>query len=219
MRSLFCFALLLALLVPLQAAWPSAGDSAEVLLKKARSVLAQLEGEITLPRLKEPVEVLRDRWGVPHIYAKNADDLFFAQGFVAAQDRLFQLDMWRRVATGETAEVIGKEGLEADRFARLIRYRGAMDAEWASYSPDTKQILTAFTRGINACIDHVGKRLPIEFQLLGIQPKKWQPEDCLGRMSGIVMSYNFRAELVRARLIGALGLEGARRLAPTDPPL
>ncbi|MCI0460482.1 MAG: penicillin acylase family protein [Gemmataceae bacterium] len=219
MRSLFCFALLLALLFPLQAAWPSAGESAEALLKKARAVLAQLEGEITLAGLKEPVEVLRDRWGVPHIYAKNAADLFFAQGFVAAQDRLFQLDLWRRVATGETAEVIGKEGLEADRFARLIRYRGAMDAEWASYSPDTKQILTAFTRGINACIDHVGKRLPIEFQLLGIQPKKWQPEDCLGRMSGIVMSSNFRAELARARLIGALGIEGARRLAPTDPPL
>ncbi len=156
---------------------------------------------------------------MPHIYAKNADDLFFAQGFVAAQDRLFQLEMWRRVARGETAEILGKEGLEADRFARLIRYRGAMDAEWSSYSPDTKQILTAFTRGINACIDHAGKRLPIEFQLLGIEPKKWQPEDCLGRMSGIVMSSNFRAELVRARLIGALGVEGARQLAPTDPPL
>src|SRR5271156_6259524 len=71
--------------------------------EQAKAVLAQIEGEIRIPGLKEPVEVLRDRWGVPHIYAKNADDLFFAQGFVAAQDRLFQLDLWRRVAVGETS--------------------------------------------------------------------------------------------------------------------
>src|SRR5205807_3528198 len=73
-------------------------DTAESLLHKARSVLARIDGEIAVPGLKEPVEVLRNRWGVPHIYAKNADDLFFAQGFVAAQDRLFQIDLWRRIA-------------------------------------------------------------------------------------------------------------------------
>src|SRR5262249_20186040 len=132
------------------------------LLQKAKQVLAQLEGEIRLQGLKAPVEVVRDRWGVPHIYAKNADDLFFAQGFVAAQDRLFQLEMWRRLAAGEMAQLLGSEALEADRFARLIRYRGDMDAEWASYSPDAKRIATAFTRGINACIEHSGKKLPIE---------------------------------------------------------
>src|ERR1700685_1309626 len=87
---------------------------------RARAVLAQFEGDIHLPGLKEPVEVLRDRWGVPHIYAKNSDDLFFAQGFVAAQDRLFQLDLWRRIAVGEPAEVVGPAGIEADRFARLL---------------------------------------------------------------------------------------------------
>src|SRR5436190_21600332 len=117
---------------------------------QAKSVLAQIEGEIKVPGLKEPVEVLRDKWGVPHIYAKNADDLFFAQGFVAAQDRLFQLDLWRRVNVGELAEVLGPDAIEADTFARLLRYRGNMDAEWKSYSPDTKQIAIAFTNGINA---------------------------------------------------------------------
>ena len=119
-----------------------------------------------MPGLKAPVEVLRDRWGVAHIYAKNTDDLFFAQGFVAAQDRLFQIDLWRRVALGETAEILGPSGIESDTFARLIRYRGDMDAEWRSYSPDTKQIATAFTNGINAYIKHVGKKLPIEFQVV-----------------------------------------------------
>lgn len=195
-----------------------AADTPESLRKKASAVLAQLEGEIRVPGLKEPVEVLRDRWGIPHIYAKNVEDLFFAQGFVAAQDRLFQIDLWRRMGVGETAEVVGKSGLEADRFARLLKYRGDLDAEWASYAPDARRITTAFTRGINAWIDHIGDRLPIEFQVLGYRPKKWQPEDCLGRMSGIVMTRNFRFEIDRAQLVAAVGVEKARRIAPTDPP-
>jgi penicillin amidase len=208
---------LLGLVCLLAAPTAPAADSPDALKEKARGVLAQLDGELAIPGLKEPVEVLRDRWGIPHIYAKNDEDLFFAQGFVAAQDRLFQLDMWRRVAIGETSEVLGKEGLAGDRFARLMQFRGDMAAEWASYSPDTRRILTAFTRGINAYIDHVGKRLPIEFQLLGYTPAKWQPEDVLGRMSGIIMCSNFRNEIARAQLVAAVGVEKARRLAPTDP--
>jgi penicillin amidase len=211
-------AMLLALLAHRGALLACAAETSESLHKKASAVLAQLEGEIKVAGLKEPVEVLRDPWGVPHIYARNVDDLFFAQGFVAAQDRLFQIDLWRRIGVGETAEVVGKEGLEADRFARLLKYRGDPDAEWASYSPDARPIATAFTRGINAYIDHIGDRLPVEFQLLGVRPKKWQPEDCLGRMSGIIMSRNFQNELARAELVAAVGVEKARRIAPTDPP-
>jgi penicillin amidase len=211
-------ALLLVLLAHGEARPARAEETPESLHQKASAVLAQLEGEIKVPGLKEPVDILRDRWGIPHIYAKNADDLFFAQGFVAAQDRLFQIDLWRRVGVGETAEVVGKKGLEADRFARLLKYRGDMDAEWAAYAPDAHPIATAFTRGINAYIDHIGDRLPIEFQLLGVRPKKWRPEDCLGRMSGIIMSRNFPNELARAELVAAVGVEKARRIAPTDPP-
>jgi penicillin amidase len=216
MRRLACCTLLAALL-PFSLARPQGEKTPDALLRQAREVLATVEGELNIPGLKEPVEVLRDRWGVPHIYAKNAADLFFAQGFVAAQDRLFQLEMWRRVANGETAELLGRKALDADRFARLMRFRGDMNAEWRSYSPDTKQIVTAFTRGINACIDQIGDKLPIEFRLLGITPKKWRPEDCLGRMAGVVMSRNFQVEVARARLINAVGLEKARRLMPTDP--
>src|SRR5213594_1630577 len=119
-------------------------ETPESVMQKAKAVLPQLQGELSVPGLREPVEVLRDRWGVPHVYAKNVDDLFLAQGFVAAQDRLFQIDTWRRIALGETAEVQGKAGLDADRFARLLRYRGDMDAEWNSYAPDAKRIATAF---------------------------------------------------------------------------
>ncbi len=211
-------AFLLVLLANVAMLPASAEETPKSLRKKASTVLAQLEGEIQVPGLREPVEVLRDLWGIPHIYAKNADDLFFAQGFVAAGDRLFQIDLWRRVGVGETAEVLGKKGLEADRFSRLLKYRGDLDVEWTAYAPDAQQIAAAFTRGINAYIDFVGDRLPIEFQLLGTRPKKWQPEDCLGRMSGIIMSHNFPNELTRAELVAAVGVEKARRVAPTDPP-
>src|SRR5205823_3348900 len=197
-------------------AQPPANPTA--LLERAKQVLAPLEGDIRLPGLKEPVEVVRDRWGVPHISAKNAHDLFFAQGFVVAQDRLFQIDMWRRQAAGELAEVFGPGHAEADRFARLLKYRGDMDAEWASYAPDAKAIATAFAAGVNAGIDHFGDKLPVEFALLGHRPKRWRPEDVLGRTSGIYMSQNFRNEVQRAKLVAAVGIEKARWLAPVDPP-
>jgi penicillin amidase len=216
MRRFLCFVLLSQAVALGQVASPPK-ETPESLLQKAKANLPQLQGELTVPGLREPVEVLRDRWGVPHIYAKNGDDLFFAQGFVAAQDRLFQLDLWRRIAVGETAEVMGKSALPGDQFARLLLYRGDMTAEWASYSPDTKRIITAFTDGINAYIDHSGDRLPIEFQVLSYRPKKWRPEDCLGRMSGIIMSRNFQSEVFRAQLIAKLGIEKARQVAPTDP--
>ena len=190
---------------------------AEELKKLAQKTLAQLEGELKLPGLKQPVKVWRDRWGIPHIYAENQDDLFFAQGVVVAQDRLFQIDLWRRIGIGELAEVMGPQALEGDRFARLVKFRGDWDAEWNSYSPDAKQIATQFTRGINAYIDHVSDRLQVEFQLLGFRPAKWQPEDCLGRMSGVIMVRNLRYEVPRAWLINAVGAEKAEQLIPTDP--
>lgn len=196
-------------------------ESPESLLARAKSVLAQIDGKIAIPGLKEPVEVSRDQWGIPHIYAKNQDDLFFAQGYVAAQDRLFQLDLWRRIGLGQTAELFGPESIEADRFARLMLYRGDMQSEWRSYAPDTEAIAIAFTRGINACIEQVtsSNKLPIEFQILGTKPQKWQATDILTRMSGIIMTSNWQREVARARLIATVGMERARLIAPTDPPL
>lgn len=197
-----------------------AEDSAAAqLLERARQALAPLAGQFQVPGLREPVDVRRDKWGVAHIEAKNQHDLFFTQGYVAAQDRLFQIELWRRVGAGETAELFGPEALDGDRFARLIQFRGDLQEEWRSYSPDTREIAEAFTGGINAWIDQCGdRRLPIEFQLLGFQPRKWKPEDILGRMSGIIMSGNWQREVMRARLIAAVGVEKARQFAPTDPP-
>jgi penicillin amidase len=209
--------LLPAILAEVVAQPPAAKESPEAVLAKAKVVLAPVKGEIKMASLKEPVAVLRDRWGIAHIYAKNSHDLFFAQGFVAAQVRLFQIDLWRRQGMGELAEAFGPQYVEADTFARLMKYRGDMNEEWKSYAPDTKEIATAFTDGINAAIDQFGDALPIEFQLLGHRPKKWKPEDVLGRMSGIYMSQNFRNEISRARLVAAVGIDKARWLAPVDP--
>src|SRR5690606_17139279 len=139
------------------------------------------------------------------------------QGFVAAQDRLFQIDLWRRIAVGETAEILGPAALVRDHFARLTRYRGDMDAEWSSYAPDTRQIATAFTGGINACIDQMGDRLPIECQILGYRPARWKPEDVLGRMALRPVALNLTREVTRAELVATIGAEGARRVMPPDP--
>src|SRR6516165_5209767 len=86
---------------------------------------------ITLPNLQQPVEILIDHWGVPHIYAKNEADLFFAQGFNAARDRLFQIDLWRRRGLGQLSEVFGPAFVEQDQATRLFLYRADMDKEWA----------------------------------------------------------------------------------------
>jgi penicillin amidase len=212
MRVLLSLLLLFLSTVPGQAQ-----DGPAEAMAKAKEVLARIDGEQRLPGLLEPVEVLRDRWGIAHIYAKNDHDLFFAQGYVAAQDRLFQIELWRRQAAGEMAEAFGAEYVAADRFARLLKYRGDMDAEWRSYSPDARAIAAAFTQGINAGIDQFGDQLPVEFHILKFQPKKWRPEDVLGRMSGIYMSQNFQKEIQRVQLVAAVGLDKTRWLAPVDP--
>lgn len=194
-----------------------APDSAEELARAARAALAQLEGRIRLAGLRRPVEVIRDEWGVPHIYAKNTADLFFAQGFVAAQDRLWQMELWRRAGEGRLAEVLGPTAVERDKFARLMRYRGDMDAEWASYAPDARRIVESFVRGVNAFIETSRERPPIEFQLAGFRPEPWTPEVCLLRVAGLEVSGNAAREVQRAQLVRRVGAERAGELMPTDP--
>lgn len=106
--------------------------------------------------------MVRDRWGVPHITARNTDDLFFAQGFVQAQDRLWQMEMYRRTWEGTLSEVLGPDHVSHDRLARLLRYRGPCDdREFARYHPEGRRILEAFARGVNAYIAQAGDRLPM----------------------------------------------------------
>ena len=178
--------------------------------------LGQAE-ERTLAGLEKPVEILRDRWGIPHIYAQDARDLFFAQGWMVARDRLFQIDLWRRVNNGYLAEVLGPEALKRDRIARLVRFRGDWNAEWQSYSPDAREIAVAFTRGINAYIDSLDGKLPVEFRAAGYAPGNWKPEDVAGRVAGLLMTRNIAREVQRAMDIQTHGLAQVQRLLPTNP--
>ena len=201
---------------------PFAQQNSQVPLEaRAQKHLAVLSGQLKAQGLQQPVEVLRDRWGVAHINAQNQHDLFFAQGFVAAQDRLFQMELWKRAGEGRLAEILGPSALARDVNARLLRYRGDMKAEYESYSPDTQEILQAFTSGINAYVASLdrpgGPGLPLELKLAGFRPTPWTPEDCLNRMAAFAMTNNSFAELFHAQLIKLIGKEKATKLLDLDP--
>jgi penicillin amidase len=189
----------------------------------ARKVVAVVSGELRVPGLRKPVHVLRDKWGVAHIYAQNQHDLFFAQGVVAAQDRLFQMEVWKRAGQGRLSAILGPAALQRDINARALQYRGDMQAEYASYSPDTQAILTAFTDGINAYIAALkapgSAGMPIEFQLAGFAPDAWHPQDCLNRMAAYSMTENAIDELTHARALTELGAQKAAKAFHFDPPV
>ncbi len=181
---------------------------------------AMLHGAaIRTPGLEKPVEIIRDRWGVPHIYASTVHDLFFAQGYITAADRLFQIDLWRRTGTGQLSEVLGPSYVERDRLARAVNYRGDWAAEWASYGADTRVIVTAFTGGVNAYIRSLGVKLPVEFKAAGYAPGLWRPEDCLSRVAGLTMTRNLTLEVTHAEDIQRYGIERALQFIRINPPV
>lgn len=174
--------------------------------------------EVSLPGLREPVEIAIDQWGIAHITAQNEHDLFFAQGYSAASRRMFQFELWRRQATGTVAEILGRRELKRDIGARLLRYRGDLTEEMNHYHPRGAEIITAFTAGINARIEEVLQEpelLPIEFRLLGILPKPWTPDVVISRHQGLV--HNLTQELDLGRSVSLLGAERVRELVDFHP--
>jgi penicillin amidase len=169
------------------------------------------------------VRVLRDKWGVAHIYAQSEHDLFFAQGVVASQDRLFQMELWKLAGEGRLAEILGPSALDRDIAARSLKYQGDMGQEFASYAPHAEAILKAFTDGINAYIASLSGagagRLPIEFRLAGFAPERWRPEDCLNRMAAFSMTGNALNELSAARALTEIGPRRAEQWFYLDPPV
>jgi len=155
---------------------------------------------------------------VPHIRAGSAVDLFMAQGFVMAQDRLWQMEMWRRQKEGRLAEVLGPEAVARDRFARLLRYRGPFDErEWTSYHPQGRVLFDAYARGVNAYIDYLRKhpeKLPVEFQVSGIRPERWTAETVVLRTA---VFGDATSELQLARAVARFGREEANRRRAPDP--
>ena len=183
----------------------------------ARRALATIDGSVAVPGLAAPVDVVRDRWGVPHIYARSTEDLYFAQGFVAAQDRLWQMEMWRRGAEGRLAEVLGAAAVPRDRIARLLKYRGPVDdRELAVYHPDARRIMSAYAAGVNAFIASAARAgtLPVEFVLTGITPERWTIESLLLRQNSFG---DAPAELQLARSVAQLGAAEANRRRNPDP--
>ncbi|MBI4477545.1 MAG: penicillin acylase family protein [Acidobacteria bacterium] len=164
--------------------------------------------------LTQPVEIIRDRWGVNHLYAKNQADLFFAQGYAAARDRLFQLEMWRRRATGTTAEILGRRELQRDIGARLHMFRGNLTDELRHYHPDGEAIVGAFVNGINAYVAETERNpalLPMEFRMLAIKPGRWTPQVVISRHQALVG--NLQREISTAQAIRAIGVEKVRDLS------
>lgn len=179
-----------------------------------RSNAPKIEGELRLKGLEDKVEVLRDRWGVPHIYAASAHDLFFAQGFVHAQERLFQMELNRRTAQGRLSELFGEIALETDRAVRTFGFNRLGKIDWANASPEMRQAVLAYSEGVNAYLEWIGDRLPVEFKLLGHKPQPWQPEDttAFARVMMWQLSHAWHGEVVRLLVQQRVGEERAKDL-------
>lgn len=204
-----------------------------IILKSARTFFTLLLGiylfscdpsnydQLSIDGLNEPVEILRDKWGINHIYAKNQHDLFFTQGYAAAKDRLFQFEIWRRQATGTVSEILGERELKRDIGTRLFKFRGDMNVEMNHYHEDGVEIITAYTDGVNKYIEEIlstPDKLPIEFKLLNIVPEKWTPDVVISRHQGLLG--NIGTELQIARAVAKLGVEKVKDLIwfhPKDP--
>ena len=178
------------------------------------------DGELVVKGLQGSAEVIRDEWGVPHIYAASDADLFFAQGFVHAQDRLWQMELNRRTGRGTLSELFGKMALDTDRAIRTFGWDRLGGVDWSRLDGSMQTVIEAYVRGINAFIEHPSSKLPIEFSLLKHKPLLWSTGDvmALSRVMIWQLSCTWYAELVRARVAALVGDEHARELEVEDDP-
>ena len=190
------------------------------LLFVAYRPLPTLDGEYRLLGLDERGEIVRDSYGVPHIYANTTHDLFFLQGYATAQDRLFQLDLFRRTGRGRLAEVLGDAGLDTDKFIRTIGLARAADLDAVLLSDQARLALNAYADGVNKLIAQQGDALPIEFVLLGYKPEPWTATDSLVilKLESYDLATNYGTELSRANVAARAGPGALPSLFP-DPDL
>ncbi|MBZ5564629.1 MAG: penicillin acylase family protein [Acidobacteriia bacterium] len=169
---------------------------------RCRASLPQLDGKLRVAGLSAPVEVRRDARGVPHLRAQSLEDLFFAQGYVTAQDRLWQMDLVRRLAEGDLSEIFGERTLRIDIENRTLGFRQAAERALAEMDPDSARMLSAYARGVNAFIATHDKQLPIEFALLGYHPRPWGAVDSFGVALNMakVLSTTWPIDLMREHI-------------------
>ena len=185
-----------------------------------RRSLPQIDGEIAVSGLSAPVTVLRDQWAIPHIEAQNLRDLTFAEGFVHAQDRLWQMEFRRRLGAGRLAEIVGPAALPTDRFMRTLGLYRRAAASLAHLAPETRALLDAYAAGVNAYLATRRGPLPLEFLILRhLDLEPWTPADSLVwlRLMALDLSVNYRDELLRARLSQRLSDEQIADIWPDYP--
>jgi penicillin amidase len=192
----------------------------------ARRRLPQIDGRLRLPGLRGQVEVIRDRWGVPHIYASHDHDLFFAQGVVHAQDRLWQMELNRRIGAGRLSELFGEISLETDRTTRTLGFHRLGQADWAQAGEEVRSVMLAYSEGVNAFLQSASykRNTPVEFTLLRHQPEPWKPVDSMAFARVMIwqLSHAWYGQIIRAQLIEAVGEEHAADLEihyPEENPL
>lgn len=184
------------------------GIAKPVLRFMAEQRLAELNGRLSLSGLQQTVQIRRDQWGIPHIVAANQHDMFFAQGVVHAQDRLWQMALNRQIASGRLAEWLGEVALPLDRLTRTLGFRRLAEAAWGQMGDQVQADMTAYVAGINSYLDTLDQ-WPIEMRLLGIEIEPWHVLDCMtiGRLQSWSMSRGWSHELARARLLAKLPAE------------
>ena len=185
-----------------------------------RSSLPTMDGQVALPGLRAPVEVLIDAHGVPSVYARDSDDAWFAAGVLHARDRRWQMELYRRVTIGRLSEILGDTTIPLDQRFLTLGLRDAATAEWERAAPPVRLALERYAAGVNAAsAGLIGRKRPVEFQILGIMPPAWEPIDSLavGRLLTWRLAENHQAELVRAALTKKFGEETARFLTGRYP--
>ena len=193
------------------------------LLLSISALVLSCSNSIELGGILDKVEVLRDNYGINHIYANNQNDVFFMQGYLAAKDRLFQFEIWRRQATGSVSEIFGEDELERDIGTRLFKFRGDIKEELNHYHEDGFEIVSSFVSGVNKYIEEVNINpdlLPIEFEILGIKPELWTNEVVISRHQGLLG--NIQEELNIGRAVSLIGEDLVKDLLwlhPKDPSL
>jgi len=180
----------------------------------SRSRLPAKRGVHVIPTLEGRVEVFRDQWGIPHIYADHLRDAFRAQGYVHAQDRLWQMEINRRVGRGRLAELFGEVALDTDRLIRTFGFHRLAQTDLDNLPDDARAEVEAYAEGVNAFIEQAGKRLPVEFMLVGHQPEPWTPLDSMAFARVMIwqLSHAWASAIVRARIIEKVGPERAAEL-------
>ncbi len=194
-------------------------------VKTARASFPQVSGEVVVPGLAGSVRVQRDALGVPQIYASSLEDLFFAQGYVHAQDRFWEMDVRRHITAGRLSEMFGASQVTTDSFLRTMGWRRIAEQELPLLSPRSTTILDSYSKGVNAYLaDHAGDQLSLEYAVLGLQnsdyhPEPWQPADSVAWLKALAWDLrgNMDDEVYRSVMSAAVGVDETEKLFPPYP--